>query len=108
MIKEADHLMAQAIRIVADLYKDGIIDKPESYAYPFPDLCGAGIAWKLAQGLGASPEELTQYAVLGTVADMVPLKGENRVIARFGLDRLNQAVDRGDPGLAALAGIVGE
>ncbi len=38
MIKEADHLMAEAIRTVADLYQDGIIPKPESYAYPFPDL----------------------------------------------------------------------
>ncbi len=81
--------------------------KAADAAYPFPDLCGAGIAWKLAQGLGASPDELTQYAVLGTVADMVPLRGENRVIARFGLDRLNQAVQRGDPGLAALAGVSG-
>lgn len=38
MIKEADHLMAEAIRIVAGLYKDGILAKPENYAYPFPDL----------------------------------------------------------------------
>ena len=38
MIKEADHLMAEAILIVADLYKDGIIAKPESYAYAFPML----------------------------------------------------------------------
>lgn len=38
MIKEADHLMAEGIRIVAGLYQDGIIPKPESYAYPFPDL----------------------------------------------------------------------
>jgi len=38
MIKEADHLMAQAIKIVAGLYEDGILQKPESYANPFPDL----------------------------------------------------------------------
>jgi len=38
MIKEADHLMAEAIRIVANLYKDGTIKKPKSYAYAFPDL----------------------------------------------------------------------
>ena len=81
--------------------------KAPDAAYPFPDLCGAGIAWKLAQGLGATAQELTQYAVLGTVADMVPLRGENRAIARFGLDRLNQAVDRGDPGLSALARVSG-
>ncbi|RCK77690.1 MAG: Hydroxylamine oxidoreductase [Ignavibacteriae bacterium] len=38
IIKEADRLMAEAIRIVADLYKDGILQKPKSYAYNFPDL----------------------------------------------------------------------
>ena len=38
MIKEADHLMAEAIRTVAALYKDGIIEKPKNYAYAFPDL----------------------------------------------------------------------
>jgi len=38
MIKNADHLMAQAIRIVAGLYQDGTLDKPKDYAYPFPNL----------------------------------------------------------------------
>ncbi len=38
MIKEADRLMAEAIRTVAGLYKDGLLPKPQNYAYPFPDL----------------------------------------------------------------------
>jgi hypothetical protein len=38
MIKEADHLLAEAIRIIAGLYKDNVLDKPESYTYDFPDL----------------------------------------------------------------------
>jgi hypothetical protein len=38
MIKEADRLLAEAIRIIASLYKDGILKKPKSYAYAFPDL----------------------------------------------------------------------
>jgi nitrate/TMAO reductase-like tetraheme cytochrome c subunit len=38
MIKNADHLMAQAIKIVAGLYQDGTVDKPKNYAYPFPNL----------------------------------------------------------------------
>jgi hypothetical protein len=38
IIRQADHLMAEAIRIVAALYKDGVLAKPKSYAYPFPDL----------------------------------------------------------------------
>jgi cytochrome c553 len=38
MIKESDRLMAEAIRTVAALYKESIIDKPKNYTYPFPDL----------------------------------------------------------------------
>jgi len=38
MIKDADHLMAEAIRVVAALYADNILSKPADYAYPFPDL----------------------------------------------------------------------
>ena len=38
MIREADLLMAEAIQIVADLYQEGVLKKPENYPYPFPDL----------------------------------------------------------------------
>jgi len=38
LIKNIDHLMGQAIREIAGLYKDGILKKPDSYAYAFPDL----------------------------------------------------------------------
>jgi hypothetical protein len=38
MIKNADHLMAEAIRIIAGLYKDGTLAQPKNYAYPFPNL----------------------------------------------------------------------
>jgi hydroxylamine dehydrogenase len=38
MIRQADRLMAEGIHIVAGLYKDGLLPKPQSYAYAFPDL----------------------------------------------------------------------
>ena len=38
LIREADHLLAEGIREIASLYEDGVIAKPESYAYAFPDL----------------------------------------------------------------------
>ncbi len=38
IIKEADRLMAEAIKVVAGLYRDGILKKPKDYAYPYPDL----------------------------------------------------------------------
>jgi hypothetical protein len=38
LIREVDHLLAEAIRVIAGLYEDGVLDKPEGYAHPFPDL----------------------------------------------------------------------
>ena len=38
MIREADHLLAEAIRVIAGLYEDGVLEKPEGYAHAFPDL----------------------------------------------------------------------
>jgi hydroxylamine dehydrogenase len=38
MIRNADHLMAEAIRIVAGLYKDAVLEKPKNYSYAFPNL----------------------------------------------------------------------
>ena len=70
--------------------------------YPFPDLCGAGVAYKLIQActlaLGYRTEDtlpLLQFAALGTICDVVPLKDENRVIVRYGLDRLNEKPNLG-------------
>jgi cytochrome c553 len=38
MIRETDHLLAEAIRIIAGLYADGLLERPETYGYAFPDL----------------------------------------------------------------------
>ncbi len=38
IIRQADHLLAEAIRVVAGLYEEGHLEKPESYSYAFPDL----------------------------------------------------------------------
>ncbi|MDE2690555.1 MAG: single-stranded-DNA-specific exonuclease RecJ [Acidobacteriota bacterium] len=73
--------------------------------YPFRHLCGAGLAFKLAQALlrrGGRHEPLAallRVACLGTIADVVPLVGENRVIAALGLRALSEARS---PGLRAL------
>ncbi|MBR5111256.1 MAG: single-stranded-DNA-specific exonuclease RecJ [Clostridia bacterium] len=76
--------------------------------YPFPGLCGAGVAWKLALALaGGEVMELAELAAIATIADMVPLTDENRVIAALGLERL--ALTK-RPGLRALmnrAGVQG-
>jgi single-stranded-DNA-specific exonuclease len=77
--------------------------------YPYKQLCGAGVAFKVAQGLMQRRlEEKDQLRMLrsfmkvvaiATIADSVPLTGENRVFARLGLDALRRAVN---PGLKAL------
>lgn len=74
--------------------------------YPFPFLCGAGVAWKLALALlgdGAMP--LMDIAALATIADMVPLTGENRVIAALGLEKLARTSRAGLLALMNRAGI---
>ena len=76
---------------------------------PFKDLCGAGVAFKLCAALeDCMPEELLEFcselAAIGTVADVMPLNGENRTIVKAGLQIL-QNTQR--PGLAALLEEVG-
>ena len=76
---------------------------------PFKGLCGAGVAFKLCAALdGCPPEEMLDYcgdlAAVGTVADVMPLTGENRTLVRSGLHQL-QNTDR--PGLEALLEEVG-
>ncbi|MDP2660174.1 MAG: single-stranded-DNA-specific exonuclease RecJ, partial [Dehalococcoidia bacterium] len=77
-----------AVAVVNPLRRDS--------AYPFRDLCGAGVAYKVAEAVTLSMdsgdfnvEDYLDLAALGTIADMVPLTGENRLLARRGLDKLN-------------------
>ncbi|MGN1400883.1 MAG: single-stranded-DNA-specific exonuclease RecJ [Bacillus sp. (in: firmicutes)] len=68
--------------------------------YPCKDLAGVGVAFKLAHALlGEVPEHLLEIAVIGTIADLVPLSDENRLIALKGIDRLRNT---SRPGLLAL------
>lgn len=73
----------------------------EGSTYPNPHLCGAGVAFKLAWSVashlgGGKPSRALQdellaalaFVALGTVADVVPLVGENRVLVRYGLKAL--------------------
>ena len=82
-------------------------------SYPEKALAGVGVAFKLAQGLlgpRLAPRQLESYlkvACLGTIADVVPLVGENRVIARFGLQGLGEPSQVGLPALLAGSGPVG-
>jgi single-stranded-DNA-specific exonuclease len=76
--------------------------------YPFPELCGTGVVYKLGQALlGADSDALRRHVdlvALATVADVVPLVGENRSLAIAGLRALARTQK---PGLRALMKVAG-
>ncbi|HKF13747.1 MAG TPA: single-stranded-DNA-specific exonuclease RecJ [Gaiellaceae bacterium] len=70
--------------------------------YPFPELCGTGVVWKLAQTLAGNDESLRRHldlVAVATISDVVPLVDENRFLAREGLKALARTQK---PGLRAL------
>lgn len=84
--------------------------RPDS-AYPYPYLCASGIAFKLARavaercGRDIPDESLLRMACLGTIADLVPLTGENRVIAALGLRALPDTPSLGLRALMRTSGV---
>ncbi|MFH0980565.1 MAG: single-stranded-DNA-specific exonuclease RecJ [Planctomycetota bacterium] len=114
--------------IITDHHMPGV-ERPEALAlvhpalepgYPNRELCGAGVAfklaWALAQELSRNPRVNPEYreflmltalplAALGTIADVVPLTGENRIIARHGLAALPAAPLAGLRALIESAGL---
>ena len=77
------------------------VTNPLLDGYPCPDLCGAGVALKICQALQgmAGVEKHLDLAAVATVADVVPLLGENRIIVREGMRRIGSDLR---PGLQAL------
>ncbi len=78
---------------------DAPIVHPALGGYPCPDLCAAGVAYKLALALGPEADEDLDLVGLATVADVVPLRGENRRLVRAGLRAMAATAK---PGLRAL------
>ncbi|MHC5007340.1 MAG: single-stranded-DNA-specific exonuclease RecJ, partial [Planctomycetota bacterium] len=90
--------------------------------YPFGELCGAGVAWKLAwkfattwcgsRRVGKNAQkvllDMLPMAALGTIADVVPLVDENRTIASFGLRWIKQTPLVGLKALIEASGLTGE
>ena len=89
--------------ILTDHHQPPESDPPPAYAlispkvagneYPYAELAGVGLAFKLAQGLLDDESYLTSLldlVVLGTVVDIAPLTGENRTLSRLGLAEINK------------------
>ncbi len=79
--------------------------KQEDCPYPFKGLCGAGVVFKLAHAFMGRPMlEYADLAAIGTIADLMPLIGENRIIAKLGLAMLRT---NPIPGIRALTKVSG-
>lgn len=79
--------------------------KQEDCPYPFKGLCGAGVVFKLAHAFMGRPMlEYADLAAIGTIADLMPLVGENRIIAKLGLSQLRV---NPIPGIRALSKVSG-
>ncbi len=118
---EAAHARKIGLDLIISDHHHPDVDLPEALAvinskregdpYPDKDLAGVGIAFKLAQALTASLQppdadellaSLLDLVALGTVADLAPLTGENRMLVRRGLQRIRATTRQG---LFALANV---
>lgn len=115
-VEEARAARALGLDLIVTDHHEPPAELPEAVAvvnpklpmcdYPFKGLAGVGVAFKLAQALlGRVPVELAEWAALGTVADLMPLVGENRSIVRLGLERLRQSPPVGFAALLRVAGV---
>jgi len=87
-----------------------------SCRYPFKDLAGVGVAFKFAEALvracGYNPKVFRQrfldLVAIGTIADVVPLLGENRVFAKLGLEQISTSTKAGIRALLQTTGLEGK
>jgi single-stranded-DNA-specific exonuclease len=122
-VEAVDHARALGIDVVitdhheppAVLPRAAAIVNPhrDGCRYPFKSLAGVGVTFKLAHALLRGrgglerASELLDVVAIGTIADVVPLVGENRVLARIGLERLNRKPRLGLRALVDVAGLTG-
>ncbi|HNT51857.1 MAG TPA: single-stranded-DNA-specific exonuclease RecJ [Candidatus Syntrophosphaera sp.] len=121
-LEEIEAINAMGIEIIITDHHNPKEELPQAYAtlnpkltgcgYPYPHLAGVGVAYKLLMAiyrkLGIADEENTlkymDLVAVGTIADIVPLTGENRIFASIGLQHL---IDKKNKGLNALVQISG-
>lgn len=123
-LEEADYLLDQGVDLIITDHHEPQGVLPHAYAvinpkradstYPFPELAGVGVAFKLLQGLAKFHPEILEelfneldLVAFGTVADIVPLLEENRVLVKYGLERLKQTENIGLRALVEVAGLKG-
>jgi len=119
--------LAQSLRIevlVCDHHEPGptlpsavaLLDpKRAACPYPFKELAGVGVTYKLCQGLLLRMgidlsilDTFTELVAIGTAADIVPLMEENRIFVKVGLEKLNESENTGLNALLEVAGLAGK
>ncbi len=120
-IREAEAARAQGVKVIITDHHQPLEELPAAQAvicprraddrFPEKDLAGVGLAYKLAEAVlsafpleGQAAEQWLDLVALGTVADLAPIKGENRVMVRKGLQLMRSAPR---PGIRALANVSG-
>lgn len=109
-VEQIAHARERGIDVIVTDHHEPPTLLPEAYAlinpkkpgcpYPFKELAGVGVAWKLAHALlGDVPRQWLELAAIGTIADLMPLQGENRTLVKLGLEQIRSA---GSPGIRAL------
>jgi single-stranded-DNA-specific exonuclease len=119
-VQEVARVRARGVDVVVTDHHPALPDVPTASAvinpnqldcaYPFKYLSGAGVAYKLAQAIAIrlgtdrgqqAAQSILDFAALGTMADVVPLVDENRVIVSTGLAQMRRGPNR--PGISQLA-----
>lgn len=116
-VKEAEWAKRHQIDLIITDHHEPQKELPDAYAiihpkcspdYPFQELAGVGVAFKLAEYLlGYFPEHLLEFTAIGTIADLVPLVDENRILAFHGLRALTNTKTIGLKALKQVSGIEG-
>ncbi|MBK9710510.1 MAG: single-stranded-DNA-specific exonuclease RecJ [Kouleothrix sp.] len=121
--REVAHAQASGIDVIVTDHHTPPAALPEAYAivnpkqpgceYPYKQLVGVGIAYKLVQALARlglkmplRGRDLLDVVALGTVTDMGPLNGENRVLVKAGLESINSTQRPGLKALIVAAGLI--
>ena len=121
--KEIEHARGADIDVIITDHHEILEGRvPQAYAvinplqkdcgYPFKHLAGVGIAYKLVkavyEGTGFFAEDFLDFVSLGTVADVAPLLGENRILTKHGLGELNRRSRAGLKALMEVSGLNGK
>ncbi|HYH03204.1 MAG TPA: single-stranded-DNA-specific exonuclease RecJ [Bacillota bacterium] len=123
-VEEAGYLKERGIDLIITDHHEPQEVLPDAYAiinpkapgsgYPFAQLAGVGVAFKLLQGLAKIMPEIEtrifdnlDLVAFGTVADIVPLLEENRILVKYGLERLNKTHNIGIQALIEVLGLKG-